>query len=166
MEPRKPNKRENDLMIYLMVLRHQLVENGPAVRERLRGKKYAWRDLRLVLRLVDKLQVQLLETMPPTRARYYYQLAQHAVIRVDNTGPVRQDRYMLVSDDKLGLLVQYAIQGECAMCMKEGDDCRRCALRDALSEIAPPRDVDETGWFDCTYHRAAEQMATSDKITF
>ena len=71
-ERTKPNKRENEFMMNLIVLRNTLRVNAPACRERARAAgKWIWRDIRLLLTLVDRIQGAMLETMPESRNEYY-----------------------------------------------------------------------------------------------
>ncbi len=83
-EPKKtkPNRRENEFMLNLMVLRNTLRVNAPACRERARtAGKWVWRDMRLMLALVDKVQKAMLRTMPESRDDYYAAYAQHGHYR-------------------------------------------------------------------------------------
>ena len=134
-----PNRHEHELMVDLMILRNTIGQHSEGVRKRLSCFPYAWRDLRLLWRLVSKLQDQLLQTMPPQREDYYRKLARNAVIRLDLEGPLRRDRYIMISEKRLGEITKRAMLGECALCCKEGRDVERCPLRDAFLEVAPPR---------------------------
>ena len=70
-----PNRRENEFMMNLMILRNTLRTNAPACRERARlAGKWTWRDIRLMTTLVDRIQDAMLTTMPPQRDEILQQL--------------------------------------------------------------------------------------------
>jgi len=165
MDIRKnPNKHENELMLDLMIVRSSLAEHAPAVRERMRCFPYAWRDLCLVQRLVDKLQRQLLATMPPQRYSYYNAVARNAEFIINMGGPVRQDRYIRISEEKLGRLTACAIEGACGLCFRDGREVARCGLRDALLEVAPPPEIeDNPDWSRCEYRQIAGKLAADGR---
>ena len=60
-----PNKYENQFMMDLMILKNALAVRAEKVRGRLgMVNPNAWRDLRLLITLVDRIQRELMETMP------------------------------------------------------------------------------------------------------
>ena len=155
----KPDRRENELMMNLMVLRNTLVRNAPAARERAkRAGKWVWRDLRLMLRLVIKTQEALLQTMPESRRDYYtaYAMNGHYELRMD--GPVRTPRHVLITDVHLGSITEAAMGSECVMCLREGSEIGKCPLREALLEVAPPTELQEGHWRKCEYRGAAGDL--------
>ena len=82
----KPNRRENEFMLNLMVLRNTLKVNAPACRERARAAgKWIWRDIRLLLTLVCRIQEAMLRTMPESRDEYYtaYAMSGHYELHID-----------------------------------------------------------------------------------
>ena len=67
-ERTKPNRRENEFMMNLMVLRNTLRTNSPACRERaVRAGPGIWEDIGQMLELVDRIQNAMLKTMPESR---------------------------------------------------------------------------------------------------
>ena len=131
-------------MLDLMILRNTLVKHGPSVRDRLRPVPFAWRDLRLLMTLVKKLQLAMLSTMPDSRQDYYQKVAQRGRVMVDFPGPARIDRYLMISERKLAAITEAAMLSECAMCLKGGREIRQCGIREALMEVAPPDRVLDT----------------------
>ena len=166
-EPTMPNRRENDLMIDLMLVRNTLARNGDAVRERLRGARNGWRDLRLLFVLVNRTQQRLLATMPAKRQRWYEELGTHGQVRVDIPGPVQLDRHMIVSVEHLAAVTQAAMEGSCALCAKSGRQALRCPIREALLEMAPPPEVadENTLRLDCEYQHIAGQLLRGEEVT-
>lgn len=160
MERTNPTRKEHQLMVDLMILRNTLAANAPAARDRLRVNRYAWRDVRLAIRLVSKLQEILLETMPEQRRDYYYKMAKTAKLEVRLPGPGRIDRYLMISEEKLAAITAHALESECAMCIKEGREVKNCALRAALMEVAPPSEAAERdGFLLCPYRQAGVDIA-------
>ena len=92
-----PNREENALMLDLMMLRNSIASHSEAVRERLKAYPHAWRDMRLLWYLVNKLQNQLLNTMPDRRILYYDQMARHGKVIIDIPGPIPKGRNTLRS---------------------------------------------------------------------
>lgn len=163
-----PNRQENALMLDLMLLRNTLVKNGEAVRERLKGAPHGWRDMRLLWYLVNKLQEELLKTMPDRRVAYYNQMAQHGQVIIDIPGPIPRGRHILITDEHLAAITTAAMDGECALCLKEGKEVQRCPIRQALLEVAPPTQVssgDRAWWAGCEYQKAASALVQGKEVT-
>ena len=164
-ERTKPNRRENEFMMNMMVLRNTLMANGPAVKERAkRAGKYTWRDIRLMTRLVEKVQNAMLATMPKERDGYYMSYAQHGHYELMMNGPIRNTRMVLISDRSLGAVCEAAVTSECAMCMREGSEIGQCLLRKALLEVAPPTEIQDGRWRKCEYRDLAGQLLREESI--
>lgn len=162
----RPNKRENEFMMNLMVLRNSLAANAPACRERAKqAGKWTWRDIRLMYRLVCKIQDALIRTMPESRDEYYTAYALHGHYELHIDGPVRVPQYLLVKDRHLADLADAAMRNECVMCMREGSEIGQCPLRAALLEYAPPTELQEGRWKKCEYRDAAGQLILGKDVT-
>ena len=164
----KPNKRENEFMLNLMILRNTLRTNAPSCRERARlAGKWVWRDIRLMLTLVNRVQEKMLRTMPDSRDEYYSAYAKHGHYELHIDGPVKTARHLLVTDKHLGAICEAAMKSECILCMREGSEINRCELREALLEAAPPTDLDESdGLFrKCEYRDAAGALVQGNDVT-
>lgn len=61
---------------------------------------------------------------------------------------MRTDDVQIVPTPELKLLINKVIENECAMCVKDSREQRRCKLRRALMLIAPPNEVKKDG---CNY---------------
>lgn len=166
-EKRAPNAGENALMMYLMILRNSLANHSDAVRERLKDTPNAWRDLRLLLQLVTKTQDRLLATMPEKRIAYYYGLAEHARVGVELPGPVKKGRFIMIDEKKLAAITEAAMCGECAICMREGRHVRRCLIREALLEVAPPEEIRDSHTLacGCEYRDIASALVHQQDMT-
>ena len=164
----KPNRRENEFMLNLMVLRNTLRVNAPACRERARlAGKWVWRDIRLMLTLVDRIQNRMLKTMPESRDEYYAAYALHGHYELHIDGPVRTARHLLVTDKHLGSICEAAMKSECILCMREGSEIGQCPLREALLEAAAPTEIREDGglWRKCEYREAAGKLVLGKDVS-
>ena len=162
----KPNRRENEFMLNLMILRNTLRTNAPACRDRARAAgKWIWRDIRLMLTLVDRIQDALLKTMPESRDEYYTAYARHGHYELRIDGPVRTARHLLVTDQHLAAIAEAAMKSECVLCMREGSEIGQCPLREALLEAAAPTEVQDGLWRKCEYRDAAGQLIQGKQVT-
>lgn len=161
-----PTKRENEMMLNLMILRNALHLYGPATRERAkRAGPTVWRDLRLLTVLVEKVQEALLKTMPQRRDDYYTTYAKHGHYELAMNGPIRNPRMVLISDKYLAALCEAAMEGECTQCFREGRQIGQCMLRQAMLEVAPPRELQDGRWLKCEYRDAAGSLICGEDIT-
>ena len=162
----KPNRRENEFMLNLMVLRNSLHRNAPETRERARlAGKWVWRDIRILTRLVDKVQEALLKTMPASRDEYYSAYARHGHYELHIDGPIRTPRHLLITDKHLAAIAEAAMKSECILCMREGSEISQCPLREALLETAAPTDLQEGRWVKCEYRDAAGALVQGKDVT-
>lgn len=164
-ERTNPNRSENEFMLNLMVLRNSLKRYAPACRSRAkRAGKWVWRDIRLLDSLVDKIQRQMLDTMPERREEYYLGYCRHGHYELVMNGPCRGSRYVLINDKHLAEITESAMEAECMMCFKEGSEIRSCLLRKALLEVAPPTELQDERWEKCEYREAARQVMNDEDV--
>lgn len=166
IERTNPNKRENEFLMNLMILRNTLVLNSSACRDRAkRAGKWTWRNIRLMLTLVNKVQDDLIKTMPARRDAYYATYAAHGHYELVMNGPTRPTRFVLISDRHLAALCEAAMESECVMCMLTGSEIAKCPLRKALLEVAPPTELQDGRWERCEYRDAASALIRDQEVT-
>ena len=164
----KPNRKENEFMMNLMILRNTMKRNAPACRERARlAGKWVWRDIRLLTVLVERIQEKLLRTMPESRDDYYRAYAQHGHYELHMDGPVRTPRHILMTDKHAAALAEAAMKSECILCMREGNEIGRCELREALLESAVPTAIEDGDslFRKCEYRDAAGALVQGKDVT-
>lgn len=164
----KPNRKENEFMLNLMILRNTVKQNAPACRERARlAGKWVWRDIRLLTVLVERIQEKLLRTMPESRDDYYRAYAQHGHYELHMNGPVRTARHILMTDKHAAALAEAAMKSECILCMREGSEIGRCELREALLEAAAPTAIEDGNslFRKCEYREAAGLLVQGKDVT-
>ncbi len=165
-EKRNPTRKENEFMLNLMILRNTLALHAPACRERaLKAGRWTWRNIRLMLTLVNKVQDDMIRTMPARRNEYYSAYAEHGHYELVMNGPKRPSRFVLISDRHLAALCEAAMESECIMCMRQGTEISRCPLRAALLEVAPPSELQDGRWIRCEYREAAGNLIRDEDIT-
>ena len=165
-ERTKPNRRENEFMMNLMVLRNTLRTNAPACRERAgRAGPGIWEDIGRLLELVDRIQNAMLKTMPESRDEYYSAYARHGHYELHIDGPVRTARHLLITDRHLAAMADAAMRSECILCMREGSEIGKCELREALLETAVPTEIQDGIWDRCEYRNAAGQLVLGRDVT-
>lgn len=164
----KPNRRENEFMLNLMILRNTMKRNAPACRERARlAGKWVWRDMRLLTVLVERIQERLLRTMPESRDDYYRAYAQHGHYELHIDGPVRTARHILMTDKHAAALAEAAMKSECILCIREGSEIGQCPLREALLESAVPTAIEDGDslFRKCEYRDAAGALVQGKDVT-
>lgn len=159
----KPNKEENSFMLDLMILKNSLAIRSMAVRDRLKKvNRYGWRDLRLLLSLVGRIQTQLIETMPDSRWEYYATMARNGRYHLEIEGPIRQGRMVVISDIHLAQLCEIVMEEHCIMCLRTGAEVEKCPVRQALLEVAPPTEILDCR---CEYSQVAGQLVNDEEVT-
>lgn len=157
------NRRENEFFVDIMVLRNTFYKNAEALRGRLKPYRGAWRDLKLMIYLTDKLQAIISETVPLKQLLRYEALAKHGLHAVDIPGPVQLHGLLKICTvESLTAMAEAAMRNECAMCIKDGREIKRCALRKALIEAAPPTEISELG---CEYRDAAGALVSGRELS-
>ena len=155
------NRREHAFYVDLILLRNTMMNNMDAVKDRLKDTPGAWRDLKLMEKIAEKIQNILSLSIPPEKLLRYKKLVEHGRYYLDFQGPVPRKDYRLVDTRELTYLAEEAIKGKCALCMAEGREVKRCALREALLTIAIPSEIKQ---FGCEYRHAAAQLLEGKEV--
>ena len=161
-----PNKGENEFMMNLMVTRNGIKKYAPGIRARaVRAGKWVWRDIRLMERLIDKVQQQLMDTMPDRRQDYYIAYSKHGHYELHMDGPVRPERMVLIGDRSLATILEQLMEDECLVCFRDGDEIGKCPLRQVMLEVAVPNELEDGRWRKCEYREAARQLLKGENVT-
>lgn len=162
-----PNKHENNFMIDLMVMRNALKVRAEKCVERLKlSTDNPKRDLGLLYYLVDKIQQDLLATMPPSRDAYYATVARNGLYHLDIGGPIQQGHIVLITDKNLGYIVEVAMEQECLMCLRTGNEIDRCPMRTVLLEISPATKIRAEGsGTSCEYRDCVGKLLNDEMVT-
>lgn len=130
---------------YLVGMESRIAESGDALRERLRMVPNGWRDYRLIFATLDRLLLKLYDTIPQKGRLYLQKLSKHGEILIRFSPAARSQEWLLIRDDDLAVIVNLAMASECAICLKQGREAKKCELRKALENIAPPHDGHPAG---------------------
>lgn len=158
-EIREVTKAENQFNLAIMILRNELARRSDVMRDRLAATRHGWRDLKLLMYLVDHIQDAITKTLPEKDVRKYLNYAQHGKLTIDFPGAVETTSHVAIEKRDLNELANYAIYGKCTTCMAEGRDIKNCPLRNILMHIAPPNELsDHKGIMSCEYIKIAQMI--------
>ena len=94
--------------------------------------KFGWRNYRLAQVLLDKLVLQLMDTIPEEQLRTIYHQMQVTTFKIASK-PVGKDDsgFWVCEKDQLTTLVKYAVDNTCILC----DGKQKCELRKILDDM-------------------------------
>ncbi len=165
-ERTNPNRKENEFMMNLMIVRNALESYAPSCRDRaLKAGRWTWRNIRLAQTLIRKIQEDLAGTMPARRDEYYRTYSRNGHYELVMNGPKRPGRFVLISDRHLAAIVDAAMENACIMCMLHDEEISKCPLRAALLEVAPPTELQDGRWKKCEYREAAGNLLRDEEIS-
>lgn len=130
---------------YMVAMESRVMEVGDALRDRLRLIPHGWRQFRLLVSVLDRLMAAIYETIPNKGRMYLQNIVEHGEVLIRFVPVSRNPEWKLVKDEDLAVLVNLAMAGECAICMKQGREAKKCKLRRALEDIAPPGEGNPAG---------------------
>lgn len=123
---------------YLVAMESRVLEVGDAMRERLKKIPNGWRQFRLLVSTLDRLMPEVYDTVPNKTRMYLKNIMENGEVLIRFIPVSRNPEWKLVKDEDLAVLINLAMAGECAICMKQGREAKKCKLRGALENIAPP----------------------------
>lgn len=142
----EPNSREVHAIEFLAGLDNQLASNQDALRPRLEKIPNGWRDYRLAVTRTEKVLDAVYETLPDKTLRHMERLCLHGEVVIRPKPLIKMpDDVQIVPTEDLRMLINSAMQSECAICVKDCREQKKCRLRKALSTIAPANNVTADG---------------------
>lgn len=144
----EPNAKELHVVEFIAGLDCQLIHGESRLEERLKLVPDAWRQYRIARTAMGKALAAIYQTLPIKQLRHMQNLCTYGEVIVRPRGAVRCDDVQIVPTPELKFLINKVIESECAMCVKDSREQRRCKLRRALMLIAPPQEVKKDG---CNY---------------
>lgn len=153
-EKRTPNGNELYGIEILAALDAQLNERGKFLEERLRSVPDLWRQYRMAQSAVGKVVDGLYTTVPDKTRMHMRRLCDSGEIVIRQKLAVRLDdvRFVMISD--LKALANVAISAECAICLKDNREMRKCKFRKAMERMMPVDSIPSDG--RCQYRSVAE----------
>lgn len=142
------NANELHIIEFIAGLDVQLTKGDSALESRLRTIPDGWRKYRLARSAIASVLEGLYATMPIKNVVYMNKLCSFGEVIVRPRTATPTDDVQIVPTPELKLLINKVIENECAMCIKDQREQRKCKLRKALMFIAPPQEVNKDG---CNY---------------
>lgn len=138
--------RELHYTEFIAGLDAQLANGMPYLEERLKSIPDAWRQFRIAQTATDKLIRGLYQSMPDKQLNHMIRLIEfgEVVIRPKPVCKLPEDVQIVQTAD-LKLLINAAMSGECAVCIKEPHLQKRCKLYKAMMNICPPKELKHNG---------------------
>ena len=151
-----PNARELHIIEFVAGLHAQIKKGEEILKPRLDAIPGGWMNYRTASSRIEKVLDGIYQTLPMKTLRHMDRLCQcgEVIIRPKPAIKMPDDTRIVLSDD-LKMLINVAITNECAMCIKDGREQKKCALRKALENIAPTAGVSKKGL--CAYVEVAAQ---------
>ncbi len=154
------NAKELHGVEFLAALSGQMDKHCMILKPRLQAIPNGWRQYRLIESTLHKLLGDVYQTMTVKSLQRMKNMMQYGEVKI-SIAPIERHAlgYVTVHEKDLALVVTKAMQGECAMCIKDGDDVKKCPLRKALWEMLPP---DEIPRFGCPYRENSMEGCKTD----
>lgn len=154
---KRMNGRERQLTEYLYAVDAKMTQFDDTLKERLQEIPNGWRQYRLVQSTLHRLLWQLLGRLEPRDEVHFNLLHDKGEMLIRMQSFTRVPEMTYISDVSLEEIIRAAMAGECAMCLREGREIDKCALRRALWDVVPPEEERVTS---CGY----KDVALSDSL--
>jgi hypothetical protein len=150
----EPNAREVHAVEYLAGLDKQLAEAQEALKPRLEKIPNGWRDFRLAVTRTEKVLDAVYETLPAKTLKHMEKLSLHGEVVIRPRPMIKMpDDVQIVQTEDLRMLINSTMAAECAICVKDHREQKKCRLRKALSVMAPANILSSDGL--CPYTNVA-----------
>ena len=145
------NAREIHVIEFLAGLDCQLISAQEILKPRLDTIPNGWRDFRLGATRIEKVLDAVYATLPTKPLQHMDRLHRYGevVLRPKPLIKIPGDMVQIVDNDDLKLLINTTIAAECAMCVKDAREQKKCKLRAVLENIAPTEAIHKNGL--CAY---------------
>lgn len=155
------NAREVHIIEFIAGLDVQLTDGCEILKDRLNLIPNGWRNFRLAQATVSRLMDKIYETLPDKTLRHMARLCANGeiVIRPKAVIPRLDDAQIVLNED-LRVLVNHAMAAECAMCLKDPREQKKCELRRAMENVAPTAEIHKNGL--CSYVDVAAAHGLGD----
>jgi hypothetical protein len=152
VEKTRATKAERMSLMLLATMLSNLEDSAEPPKRRMAHDRYAARGLAVAAKNVKRAIDAASETMEADSLAYILKNSRdyEYVIRLKRV--VKDPSWMYIKTDDLREMLSMVMDGECSMCLREGKDMERCALRKSLRNMT---DEPETA-FGCGYraHKA------------
>ena len=123
---------------FLFGLVARMVNGKKDLEERLRGIPNGIEDYDNIISTLDKLLGAILDTMPEKTVQHMEMICKCGQVIIRPKPMIKMpDDVHIVNKDDLKVLINMVVEHECAMCLRNEKEQRRCKLRRAMHHIAP-----------------------------
>lgn len=141
MERTPCNRHEMELMELLMFTTGILRQGEKKTIDRIRKvKRGPWR-FHMAIALLEKLFLDLAETITEGNKRQLYTLQKNGRLSIKPQPIADIPGYYLLPRDTGNAIIESCIRNECMMCIKEYDEAMKCPLYKAMIDVMPPDNV-------------------------
>lgn len=148
--------------IQMMALWHTvLLHYQKDLEKRLKGIPQGWRQYRMIAACVEKLLMQLYDTLPNSTMSRIVLNSRAVEMRLMPKSATSKEYFVLPFDDFLQLM-QYVDDGACRMCLGDAETARKCPLRRILRDQVPPVEGTVHGLSACPYSDGILSIAAKE----
>lgn len=158
---KEPNSYELTGIEFLAALDNQLAASEKHLESRLHSVPDGWRQYRIAQTAIRKVVEGVYATLPEKTLRHMMIVTRNGEAIIRQRSFTKTNDAQLVPEDVLRMLINTTMSAQCAICLKDGKEAKRCKLRKALMLIAPPDVVNEDG---CSYSDVALQNEPGNYI--
>ena len=132
------NAREVHAIEFLAGLDCQLIHDQEILRKRLESIPNGWRNFRLAVTTTQKILDQVYDTLPTKTLLHMQRLCKYGEVIIRPRPMIKMpDDVQIVAKDDLIMLLNTTIGSECALCVKDAAEQKKCKLRKCLMNVAP-----------------------------
>ena len=154
-----PNSNEKRAIMYVASFDARLGLDCMCLEKRLKSIPDLWRQYRIAMAAIDKVVDGLYETMPPESLLSIRRMCDNSNVILQPKNAIdRTSDVEVAHTDDLRVLVNETMKANCAMCLKEGAEIRKCHIRKALTNIAAPTEFKSGNMCDYAYVAANNNL--------
>lgn len=157
-EARGEELRAVEMFAYYQNALHYFEER---LKPRLRTRKNAWRQFRMIESCADKLLMQLYDTLPNSTMDRIIAGANSLEIRIMPKSVRRPEEYSVVKTSDLITLMKAVGAGECTMCLGDRQTANACPLRRIIKDYYAPN-CPPSRFGSCPYAGGALETAMEE----
>lgn len=119
---------------------------------RLEGTKNVKRDLGMIRYICDRLLRAALGDSPQEIADHLIRQSRDFILGLERVSPVRRTEEVVMPLEDEWQFVHICLESRCGICLKTGEDCRRCGVRKLLRKYVDepePGSLTECGFMGC-----------------
>lgn len=133
------NSNEKRAIMYVASLDARLSLDCKCLEKRLKSVPDLWRQYRIAMTAIDKVVDGLYSTIPKEGLLSISRMCDNSDVVLQPKNELNRSSDIEVAHtDDLRVLINETMKANCAMCLKEGAEIRKCPIRKALTNIAPP----------------------------